>query len=211
MKYSDYDLYLFDCDGVILDSNNIKSDSFYELSLPFGKEVAVDFLEYHKENGGISRFEKCRKLAEKVYGDQDIESLTLKLIDNYGDLVRTKLESCNLITGVESFLKKLSSNKCHVVSGGFQEELEYIFKLKKIDSYFSTINGSPRTKFQIVDEIGFKKENKVLFIGDSRLDYEVAANYSFDFLFVSEKSEFKNWQDYFLEKNIYHTQNFNEL
>ena len=48
----------FDCDGVILDSNSIKTKAFRE-TLNNEKEELVDlFIDYHQKNQGIDRFKK---------------------------------------------------------------------------------------------------------------------------------------------------------
>ena len=45
---------VFDCDGVLLDSNKVKTDAFYKSALPYGENAANELVSYHKENGGIS-------------------------------------------------------------------------------------------------------------------------------------------------------------
>ena len=44
----------WDFDGVIADSVNVKTDAFYELYLPYGKNIAEKVKEYHLANGGFS-------------------------------------------------------------------------------------------------------------------------------------------------------------
>ena len=60
MKFSikDYETIIFDCDGVILNSNNIKIQAFYETALIYGHDLANELVKYHIENGGISRYQK---------------------------------------------------------------------------------------------------------------------------------------------------------
>ena len=45
----------FDCDGVILNSNQIKTDAFYKLAFNFGELQAQKLVNYHIENGGKRR------------------------------------------------------------------------------------------------------------------------------------------------------------
>ena len=58
---------IFDFDGVILNSNNIKAEAFGELYNKYGKKIENKVVEYHYENLGISRIEKIKYLlnAEK--------------------------------------------------------------------------------------------------------------------------------------------------
>ena len=38
--FNKYDSFFFDCDGVLLDSNKIKTDAFYEIGKEYSIEVA---------------------------------------------------------------------------------------------------------------------------------------------------------------------------
>jgi len=54
-----YDLWLFDCDGVILQSNKIKSQTMYQVALHFSDEkTALLYQQYHQDNAGFTRFKK---------------------------------------------------------------------------------------------------------------------------------------------------------
>ena len=58
MESFPYKTMIFDCDGVLLDSNSAKSDAFYKVALPYGDNCARELLNFHKKNGGISRNKK---------------------------------------------------------------------------------------------------------------------------------------------------------
>ena len=57
---------IFDCDGVILDSNKVKSSAFYEVALVYGEEAANALVKYNSENGGISRFKKFEHFLKSI-------------------------------------------------------------------------------------------------------------------------------------------------
>ena len=46
------------------------------------------------------------------------------------------------------------------------------------------------------------EKSKVLFIGDSKFDHEVAAHYGFDFIFMYGYTEFKEWESYCNDRHI---------
>ena len=48
----------FDFDGVIAQSNQAKDDAFYELFLPYGKDVADAVVAFNQAQAGLSRFVK---------------------------------------------------------------------------------------------------------------------------------------------------------
>jgi len=66
MELSKYKTWFFDCDGVLLDSNRLKSEAFYEVALPCGKENAQALVEYNKRLGGVTRFEKFKHFFESI-------------------------------------------------------------------------------------------------------------------------------------------------
>ena len=67
MGNEDYYSYVFDCDGVVLNSNKLKTECFRELLNKEKKEHVDLFIEYHVSNQGINRYEKLRYFFEK-YG-----------------------------------------------------------------------------------------------------------------------------------------------
>ena len=58
LDLSQYQQIIFDFDGVILDSNQIKSNAFSNSLIDEDKELVKLFIAFHKKNGGISRFKK---------------------------------------------------------------------------------------------------------------------------------------------------------
>lgn len=46
---------VFDCDGVVLNSNRIKTEAFRVVAAPYGDAAAGALVQYHLAHGGISR------------------------------------------------------------------------------------------------------------------------------------------------------------
>ncbi len=210
----EYSTYIFDCDGVLLDSNPIKSEAFYQVALPYGKECAEAFLSYHQKSGGVSRFEKFRHFYEYILNKQTDEAEVQKLIKTFGEIVRQRLLSCKETTGMREFVQALpQSARKIVVSGGMQQELREVFAKRGLDKHFDAIYGSPNTKYEILSkeqQAGLLKMPAVFF-GDSRLDYEAASSFELDFIFLSEHTEFQDWQNYFKDKPVCVFKNLSEL
>ena len=51
----EYKTIIFDCDGVILNSNKIKTQAFYETAKKYGHEFAQRLVEHHLLNSGMSQ------------------------------------------------------------------------------------------------------------------------------------------------------------
>jgi len=191
-----YDFFIFDCDGVILDSNKLKSNAFAKALPDEPLDLVAEFVEYHKENGGISRYEKFKYYFEKMKNQDAAELEIVNALNNFASIVSKELEECEFISGVLEFIVELTKKDktLYVVSGSDQEELIKVFIKRGINHYFSEIYGSPDDKFantdKVVQSIGLNKDG--VFFGDSKSDYKVAKKHGLDFLFINGSSE---WQD----------------
>lgn len=204
MKPEFFSTWVFDCDGVILDSNHLKTDAFYEVALPYGRENAEKFINYHKNNGGISRYEKFSFFFQSILQKSDFTNEMNEALAKYAKITRDKLSASIETEGVRECLNNLSKNAIVIiVSGGNQDEIREIFHLKGLDTSFFGIFGSPLDKKTIIQNLITSKYivPPVIFIGDSLYDYEVAKFYNFSFVFMSQYSEFKGWEQFFSDKS----------
>lgn len=215
MELNKYKTWFFDCDGVLLDSNQLKSESFYEVALPYGKENAKALVECNKRLGGVTRFEKFRYFFETILEKKSFEKELEKVLHNFSTLVCEKLISCPETSGVRDFLNSLPTNtRKYVVSGGAQSEIQYVFKQRDLDIYFNGIYGCPDSKEVIMDNRVKLSDIKypAVFIGDSQYDYEIAKRFNLDFFFMKKYTEFKGWESYFADNKLVKIiENFNSF
>ena len=212
MILDNYKTIIFDCDGVVLNSNPIKTNAFLKLSKPFGENSARNLIDFHQNNGGISRYKKFDYFVNNIIYDQidknnkeEIKRLIKRLCDQYGELVIESLVKSEVAFGLKDLRQKTKNAGWLIVSGGDQEELRKVFKRKGISNFFNKgIYGSPESKYEIIDKCLFNKsiDKRAIFIGDSKLDYEVANHFGINFLFVSEWSEFHQMPQYAKLKGI---------
>jgi phosphoglycolate phosphatase-like HAD superfamily hydrolase len=205
MIFDNYDSIIFDCDGVILNSNRIKSNAFFETVKPFGEKYALQLVNYNMMNGGISRYEKFNYFITEILPQNSLFIDINELLIRFSSIVKTDLIKCDVTFGLDMLRESCKSINWSIVSGGDEEELNYIFRVRNIYHYFNSgIFGSPANKFQIVTK-GINSNiynGKVLFLGDSKFDYEVARHFGFDFIFVYQWTEFKDWQKFCRNNNI---------
>ena len=177
---------IFDFDGVICESINIKSDAFYEMYLPYGKEIAQKVKEHHIQNGGMSRFDKFRYYEQEFIGKDLSEEKMKKLSDEFSKRVKQKVIAAPFVEGVFEFLKDYSQNyNCFIVSATPIDEIREIAEKKNISNYFRGIFGSPKNKIEwgkYILETYKLKADETLFIGDAKSDYIAAKANSMDFL-----------------------------
>lgn len=202
MNILSYDLYFFDCDGVILDSNSIKTNAFQKTLKNLNSDNIDTFLEFHLKNNGISRIEKFRYYLNNISHLHDISSLNL-FLNEFHKIVLRDLYSCSFINGFLEFILFLKKNKkkCFVISAGSDKELELVFKKKNIIKYFEGIYGSSCTKQKHIRSILnlYGNQNGVFF-GDSKNDYIVSKTMMLDFIFIFGKSNWVDFKKYNLDR-----------
>lgn len=205
MDIKKYHALIFDCDGVILNSNKIKTDAFYSVAKLYGEKAAKELVKYHVCYGGISRYHKFEYFLKAILGKKIQQDELDLLLDKFAKEVKKGLLECEITDGLEELRQKTSKCKWFLVSGGKQEELREIFRVRRIEKYFDGgIFGSPDTKEEILQrEINNGNIIKpAVFFGDTKLDYEIATKFGIDFIFIYGWTEFKNWQKYFSGKQV---------
>ncbi len=207
-KLNSYKNLIFDCDGIILNSNKIKTEAFREVVFHYGNEAAEELVNFHVMNGGISRYEKFNYFFETISSHHNLDKNYInveKLIKNYSSIVQKKLEVCEISKQIIQY-RKYSDRIWYVVSGSDQNELIKIFKKKQlINNFQGGIYGSPLSKDEIFKKI-FKYKmdeiSKSIYIGDSKYDFLAAKKIGLDFVFLSKWSEFKDIENFAKNNNI---------
>ena len=207
MKLSDYSTIAFDCDGVILNSNEVKTNAFYYAALPYGEKNAEALKKYHTQNGGVSRFKKFQwfvdNFVEKTLRDDVYE----QLLTRYADIVEEGLLNCEFNKDLYELKNKTPNTNWLIVSGGSQSELRALFEKRDLSNLFEGgIYGSPDSK-EVIFERELARENitlPALFIGDSKYDYFSSNKHGLDFIFLSQWTEVNDWKSFCEENNINH-------
>jgi phosphoglycolate phosphatase-like HAD superfamily hydrolase len=213
MKVSDYSTLIFDCDGVVLNSNKVKTEAFYQAALPYGEYFATQLVRHHVSNGGVSRYKKFSYFLEKIVGESSDQALNY-LLDSYSHYVRNGLLECSIAPSLIELRDASPNNRWLIVSGGDQAELHEIFERREISNLFDGgIFGSPDTK-EIILAREISENNIIapgLFLGDSKYDYNAAKSAGLDFLFLTDWTEVKDWQSWVVNNKITYANNLCEL
>ena len=201
---TDYITLVFDCDGVVLNSNQVKTDAFYQTSLLYGKQAAQAMVDYHVANGGVSRYEKFAHFLENIVPRQEGPDLD-SLLASYASYVKDGLLSCEVAPGLQALRESTPEARWLIVSGGDQAELRDVFAHRGLTQLFDGgIFGSPDTKDEILQRefASSNVQHPALFLGDSKYDYQAATLVNIDFLFVSGWSEVDDWENWISRESV---------
>jgi len=170
---------LFDFDGVILDSMPIRDYGFKEIFKDFDDGLVNKLLEYHNQNGGLSRYVKIKYFYNKLLKQEISEDKIINYADNFSKIMKIKLvDKRYLIADTLKFIKEsYKKYNLHIVSGSDEKELQYLCKELGIDSFFQSVNGSPTHKNILVENVLATNryiESETILIGDSVNDYDAA-------------------------------------
>lgn len=204
MNLNSYKTLVFDCDGVVLDSNKVKTAAFYQAALPYGAAAAQSLVDYHVARGGVSRYTKFDWFLANVTGNMAGPNRQ-ELLEAYSTHVRLGLLNCEVAHGLGQLRQYTCDANWLIVSGGDQQELREVFALRGLAELFNGgIFGSPDSKEEILmrELTNNNIHIPALFLGDSRYDHVAANNSKLDFVFLHGWSEFDGWSNYCASNKI---------
>lgn len=193
MKYKNI---IFDFDGVLAETNNIRFDGFRLLFKNHNEDLVNTLIKYARLNGGKSRYDKIKYFFENIINETISKDEIYELALQYSQLIKQKVIDALPVRGSTEFLSQYQKEFCFaIVSGSDQDELRDVCNARGIGHFFIEILGSPLSKSlnisQLLAKKGWKKELCV-YIGDSLDDLETAKMNGIDF--IGRNSGLVDWQ-----------------
>jgi phosphoglycolate phosphatase-like HAD superfamily hydrolase len=170
-------LVVWDFDGVIKDSLDVKTRAFVRLFEPYGTAVAEQVRRHHEANGGTSRFEKI-PLYLRCAGEEPTDRRVGELCDAFGALVRQAVIDAPWVAGAETYLRTNPRRQLFVlVSATPHGELMSILEALDLHRCFAEVFGAPTRKAEAIRQaltrLGVEAWESVM-IGDASADMEAA-------------------------------------
>lgn len=171
-------LIVFDCDGVILDSLDVKTHAFGKMAEEHGAEAEKRMTEYHLEHGGVSRLKKFVWFYNEVLGRKITENELQALNKRFRQLVFEGVIHSPLVPGIMATLESLHGKvPMYVASGTPNDELLQVLEARNLKRFFEGVYGSPPGKTEllrsIIEQEGMAP-NETLMVGDSSTDLDAA-------------------------------------
>lgn len=169
---------LFDFDGVLAETSEIKVRAFAELYREHGPEVVDAVRAHHLAHEGISRITKIRHCHEALLGIDLDDAGLAALGARYSALVEESVVAAAWVPGARAFLEAhVGRVRMFVVSGTPGDELRRITARRGMDGYFVSVRGSPPTKEPIIRDILAAESlapEQAVFVGDAMTDHDAA-------------------------------------
>lgn len=168
---------IFDFDGVIVESTDIKSLAMAEI---FEDEPGLvpAILDLNRQLGGISRLVKF----EQIYADilrRDISDVEKEqLAEQFRTIVFDRVVNCPPTPGAIDFLRRHAGRRpLFLLSGTPDQELKEIVDARGLGDLFIEVYGSPPGKPETIRRIIAEHDLppcRVVLVGDASMDREAA-------------------------------------
>jgi len=194
-QFCEYDTVIFDCDGVLFDSNFFKEEAFLFIAIKYGDESGLLMKKILHQFSGSSRYIILKKFTECCRGFSLSVPNVNDLLNEFSNICLKKYKACESTASLNE-LSNMSRANWMVVSSSDQAELRGIFSELDISKYFKGgIYGSPCSKFEIIDReiLNDLKNKSVIYFGDGQVDIDVCEKYSFDMIFLTDWSGLREY------------------
>ena len=167
---------VFDFDGTLVDSNDIKREAFFEVARPWdssGKVVEEIFERWPAAN----RYEKTRRIAEELIGrkllpaNPSTEDWAARLAEDYTARCEAAIAQCAEMPGATTALEKLSEKGLHLFVNSATPviPLRRLTKLRNWGHFFQAVYGAESTKAENLQSIAAQSgvdRTEIIHVGD---------------------------------------------
>ena len=187
---------VLDFDGVIVDSNWLKRESFFAL-FPQTGEVASIVGAILSQKWRQSRFEILREAIKRLNlaSEEEIDGLVSVYARRYNDMVQRGIAAMGLIPGVGECLAALAQKYLlYLNSGTYEPALRESIERLNISRRFLAAYGGPGGKVENLRKILAHRSiraEETAFVGDGAEDRDAAQECGCRF--VGVRNEFNGW------------------
>lgn len=188
---------LLDFDGVIVESNDIKTRAFAEMFGEYPEHLDA-IISYHQRYVGVSRYKKFTWIYQELLKQPVTETLLDTLGARFSQIVFEKVLQAPFVPGALETLASYSSAgvPIFIISGTPHDELLRILETRGLKGYVTQAWGTPTEKTEAIRLIQSRygiDTTEMLFVGDGMLDYQAATSEGVAFLARNSGGEATDW------------------
>jgi len=183
---------VFDFDGTLVDSNEIKRETFFKIARPWdptGEVVAAVFERWP----AADRYAKTRRIAEALIdrkllpADASLEDWASRLADDYTARCEAAIAQCAEMPGATAALEELSEKGLYlfVNSATPAIPLRRLTELRNWDHFFQAVYGAESTKTENLQSIATQSgadRTEIIHVGDQLDDQGGAEEFGCRFI-----------------------------
>ena len=186
---------VFDFDGTLIDSNQLKCDAYFQL-FPlddFHKRIITEVLsEIFEESRYVILREIIKRINSEMINEDELDNRVQKLATEYNDLVVDGANHCNEKPGAREILESLSKRyNLYLNSTTPETSLKDIVKYRNWEDFFCDIYGFPNDKtsalFDIIERESITPD-ELLVVGDGKSDRNSANSVKCKYFRISNDS-----------------------
>jgi len=169
---------MFDFDGTLVDSNEIKREAFFTVSDHISSSPKIMFEILNMTDLG-DRYDIFNRYSKRL--NEEFEFLVDEdfLVEKYSAICEENVSLAESILGFDSLLNFLKKTDIKVIISSATPTiaLKKIIINRKIDHFFDHIYGSPESKVEHIKKV-IKDYNispkEILYVGDSEVDMQAS-------------------------------------
>ena len=216
-----YKTIVLDCDGVVLNSNKVKVQAYFDVAKRNGgsDEDARAFVQHHITKGSFPRNGKIEYYLKEIVKQPITPEIVHKYLEAFEDILDKSLMQCEIAPALPALKTATPQATWMLLSGGDQAELRRVFPRRNTEGYNlgqmfeAGIFGGPDQKDDVLarEIANGNIQLPALFLGDSKYDHQAATKAGLDFVFLSDWTEVSDWRQYCADNNIIAYQNMESL
>lgn len=183
---------LFDLDGVLFDSLNLKGEIFIKVFSSYS-QFSSKIMQFHLANGGVPRRQKIeyiyKLITESTPSEETLDALTV----TFSNILNSRLSDIKLFPGASQVLASLTKMgyKLFSISSMPTIEAESILQNLEIKKFFNGILETSSGKIAAVSKFIQRNSvvnNNIIYVGDSREDFICAKTFDLTFILVNNEN-----------------------
>jgi len=191
---------IFDFDGTLVKSNEIKRELFFKVVKPYGDYDCI-VESVLRERAEADRYDILTEIANRLIAsgnlaeNESCEELAFSLISDYAKSSEEMIVNCEEVPGTSELLNALLMKgvPLFINSATPISPLKRILMLRLFDRYFAGVYGRPNSKIENMQSImdaTNSRPDEMIFIGDNEVDRQTAEAIGCHFIGIKSSSSY---------------------